>query len=239
MENAIVGRPEAQARGSAWPWIALLILTIAVVGFSRSYYLKGVFHSRALPVTVHMHGLLMSLWLVIFATQVGLVESGRIRWHQRLGLAATVIAVLVVTSGVYLTLAGLETEVQAHRVAQFHFLLGLNLVNLSLFVVFIGCGLFYRRRPDVHKRCMLLATIALLAPATARIALLFSHGVTWQFVCFYSVLAACVAVDTIHHRRLHPALGWGSALIVIAFQGIYFIEKSPGWLPLVARIFGG
>lgn len=80
--------------------------------------------------------------------------------------------------------------------------------------------------------------VTLLAPASARIALLFTHSVVSQFLAFYACLGACVVVDTVRHQRLHPVFGWGTLFIVAAWQLVYALEKSDAWLPLVSRIFG-
>ena len=44
-----------------------------------------------------------------------------------------------------------------------------------MFAVFIASGVYNRRKPDIHKRLMLLATIAILPAALGR--LVFSGGV--------------------------------------------------------------
>jgi hypothetical protein len=43
-----------------------------------------------------------------------------------------------------------------------------NLVTMLFFGVFAGAGLASRRRPDAHKRFMVLATIVLLPAAIGR-----------------------------------------------------------------------
>ena len=97
----------------------------------------------------------------------------------------------------------------------------------------VGCRLALRARPEVHKRLMLLAAVTLLAPAVARIVLLFAHGPAPQFLAFYTCIAGCVLVDTLWYRRLHPVLGWGALTIVAAFQLSYLAVKTPAWMALV------
>ena len=78
---------------------------------------------------------------------------------------------------------------------------GLNLVNLLLFAAFVAAGLSLRSRPDFHKRLMLMATLSLLAPAVARIVLLFTHGPMAQFLTFDFCVLTFVAIDTIRRRQ--------------------------------------
>jgi hypothetical protein len=46
------------------------------MGFARTYYLKGLFGTPALPgLLVHLHGIVMTSWVVLFVTQVWLVAA--------------------------------------------------------------------------------------------------------------------------------------------------------------------
>ena len=60
-----------------YTWAALVAVLIVFAGFARSYYLKGLFGTPALTGLVHLHGVVMSLWFALFATQVWLVARGR------------------------------------------------------------------------------------------------------------------------------------------------------------------
>jgi len=66
-------------------WLALGMAAVALVGFARSYYLKGLFRTPALPLVVHAHALLMSAWFSVFIAQTWLIAAGRVAWHCRLG----------------------------------------------------------------------------------------------------------------------------------------------------------
>jgi hypothetical protein len=128
-------------------------------------------------------------------------------------------------------------EVREHVVHRFHFLFGINLVNLLVFAILVITGLALRRRTDFHKRLMLLATVTMLGPAIARIVVLVSHSAWAQILAFDFCILACVAVDTALHRRLHPAFGWGAAFVVGSFHLIFMAVSAKWWLPFVASVF--
>jgi hypothetical protein len=159
MPTGVLAAPAVSRETAASPyrWLALAAATVALGGFARSYYLKGFFGTRSLGVTLQVHALVMSAWLGVFIVQTWLVAAHRVQWHRRLGVPAAALAVLVVGMGAWLTVQGVAGEAHAHRVGRFHYLLLINLVNLLLFGVFVGCGLALRARPEVHKRLMLLA----------------------------------------------------------------------------------
>jgi hypothetical protein len=105
--------------------------------------------------------------------------------NRRLGIFGGALAVLVVTVGGYVTALATEREVQHHFIGPFHYLLAINFVNLLGFAALVVSGLALRDRPEFHKRLMLLATVSVLAPAVARITLLFTHNELMQFAAFY------------------------------------------------------
>jgi hypothetical protein len=199
-------------------WFAALMPLIVLAGFARTYYLKGFFGTPTLPsLLVHLHGLVMTTWVVLFITQVSLVATRRTRTHMRLGVFGAVLAGLVVVVGVATAVfAAARGGSPGPPPLQF---LVVPLVDMLIFAILIGSALYYRRRLDIHKRLMLLAAVNLLAPAIARIP--FNFIQTGGPLAFFGltdlVLLACVAFDTIKHRRLHPVFLWG-AVFIIALQ---------------------
>jgi hypothetical protein len=216
---------------------ALACAAIAVTGFARSYFLKILFGSPPLPVLLHVHGIIMSLWCLLFFVQAYLVSTHRIRAHRRLGILGAVLAFAVVAMGTYATVEATAREVQSHAVGRFHYLFGLNLVNLLLFALFVVAALTLRTRPEFHKRLMLMATLSLLAPAVARITLLFTHDVMAQFLTFDFCVLTFVVTDTVRYRRLHPAFGFGATLLIVSFHLTAMALRAKWWLPFVARLF--
>jgi hypothetical protein len=226
-----------RAAGSGYVVAAFACAVIAVTGFARSYYLKSLFERPALPLLLHVHGVIMSSWCLLFIVQAYLVATHRVRVHRRLGIGGAALAFLVVAIGAYATVAATAREVQHHVVGPFHYLFGLNLLNLLLFAGFVVAALTLRFRPDFHKRLMLMATLSMLAPAVARITLLFTHDPKTQFLTFDFCVLTFVAIDTLRHRHLHVAFGLGATLLIVSFHLMEIAFGAKWWLPFVARVF--
>lgn len=159
---------ERELTRGEYRWLAVGAAAVAVAGFARTYYLRSLFHSPILLPLVQIHGAVMTLWCVGFIVQTWLIEARRVRLHQRLGIFMAVLATIVVVLGETLTLTAVAREGRLHQIGRFHYLLGINSVNLLLFAGFIGLGIMFRRKPDLHKRLMVLAVVTLLAPAVRR-----------------------------------------------------------------------
>ena len=221
-------------------WAAALVPVIVLAGFARTYYLKGFFGNPPLPgLLVHLHGLVMTSWVVLFVTQVSLVATGRTRTHQRLGVFGAILAALIVIVGVLTGIAGAARGASPGP-PPLRFLV-IPLGDMLVFAVLVGSALYFRRgRLDIHKRLMLLAAVNLLAPAIARIPLHFIE--TGGALAFFGLtdlcLLACVAFDTIRNRRLHPAFLWGT-LFVVAFQPLrLMLAGTDVWMSFATALVG-
>jgi hypothetical protein len=76
-------RPQNFARGRQFDNVffsimALLILVTVFVGFSRTYFLAGVFRAPLPNLLIHIHGAVFSSWILLLITQIGLVSAGRV-----------------------------------------------------------------------------------------------------------------------------------------------------------------
>lgn len=214
---------------------SLAALGLVLWGFAHTYYLKTLFGTPALSLRLHIHGAVMSSWLVLFVVQTYLISSRRVTLHRRLGVAGVFIALGVVILGSTTTINAAAREVGLHsaeagaRVS----VLGLELVQMALFAGFVSAAILARRRPDVHKRLMLLATACMMPSAFSRIPL----DLTFMVSPFVSILIlsnlfvlACAGIDTLRNRRLHPAFGWGGLILIAALDVAYVIAISAPWL---------
>lgn len=216
---------------------AIVTPLIVLAGFARTYYLKPFFNTPDLPGRiVHLHGIVMTAWVLLFITQVSLVAKRKTRVHQRLGIAGGVLAALVVIVGVLTALFAAARGATPGPPALTFLVVPLG--DMLIFSVLIGLALYFRRKLQVHKRLMLLAAINLLTPAIARIPLSFiaNGGPLAFFGLTDLVLLAFVAYDTGKHRRLHPVFLWGS-IFIIAMQPLRLLLAGTNvWMNFAAAL---
>lgn len=218
-------------------WAAILTPIIVLIGFARTYYLKGLFSSPAIPSRlVHLHGLVMTAWVILFVTQVTLVAKRRTKTHQKLGIVGAVLAALVfvvgILTGIYAAARGASPAGPA-----LPFLL-IPLGDMLIFAILIGTALYFRRRPDIHKRLMLLAAVNLLVPAIARFP--FKFIATGGPLAFFGLtdlfLFACIAFDTFKHRRLHPVFLWGTLFVLLMQPLRLWFATTDLWLRIATAL---
>jgi hypothetical protein len=205
-------------RGRLYRLTGAAVLVIALIGFSRTYYLRTWFDLPPLTVRLHLHGLVLTLWLGLFLVQSTLISVGRRSLHRQLGFAGAGLAaaVIVTTYSTAIEAAHLDGGRGGITAAD---RLYSTVVILLLFGVFVGIGTLSRHRPDIHKRSMLLATIAIVGPAASRATLLlWGRGIRDPHVIVMSaLLIAALLSDWRTRGRPHWWLICGS-LVLIASQ---------------------
>jgi hypothetical protein len=209
---------------------ALAISVLCFAGFARSYYLRAWLGKRALPPILHLHGLIMTAWIVLFVIQIAFVAKNRIELHRRLGVAGALLAAVIVGLGASIVVHDVNRQSPEATTAAFWALfVAFDGINLMLFAGFVFAAVSMRRRSDIHKRLMLMATLSLLPPALGRIAIHFVPD-TAEPITKLALLTGCLAlvllIDTFRHRRLHPAFGWGIATLLAADYATYLAQIS-------------
>jgi len=205
--------------------------------FARTYYLKSFFDTPALTPLVQVHGAVMSGWVLLLSVQSGLVAAGQVRWHRYLGWVGAVWAILVVILGSTTTLAASAREVHQHtRFANIQLTVsGLELLQMLLFALLVITAILLRYRPDFHKRLMLLTIACLLPSALARlpIDILDNRLILWFLD---ALVLTCVGIDTWRNRRLHPAFGWGAAIVLGALHAAFYATQTGAWISFGRRL---
>jgi hypothetical protein len=218
--SSIAGRPESRAFHAAMSGALLLIV---LLGFGRSLYMRPFLDLPQMPVAVWVHGIVLTAWYVGVFVQATLISAGRIDLHRRLGWLVAGIGAAVVVIGTTVTLAfvgrraALGTDIEA-RINFFADIVWGDLAALIAFVTFFGLALAWRRRPDLHKRLMILGSLALLEPALFRIwGWQMFAGVDRNWAALVVLLVAVIVLllhDFIARKRVYAVTLLGGVLLV-------------------------
>jgi len=198
--------------------MAVLIAMIVFVGFSPSFYLAPAFHRATPPPLRIVHGVMFSSWIVLFAVQTALITTGRVRWHMRLGIAGAVLAAGMVGIGSVVAVLAARAGHAAPGIDPLVFM-AVPLFDMVVFTALVASAVYLRRRPQTHKRLMLLATASLVGAAAARLPLSYHIAGVPLFYAFGVVDALIlmgVLYDVVTRHRVHPAYVWGGLLIVVS-----------------------
>lgn len=149
--------------------MAYVCAFVAIAGFIPTYWAPVASQTFGGAPILHVHGLLFSAWPVLFITQARLAVAGRFEHHRAMGFAGISLATAMSFAGVAVVIHSLDAGISAGFEPQIR---AFAIVPLSIVVSFaalVAGAMANVRRPEVHMRLMLAASITVLPPAIARI----------------------------------------------------------------------
>jgi len=217
--------------------MGLAISAIVLIGFSRSYFLRPWLELPPLTMRLHFHGLVMTLWLGLFLVQTRLVAAGRRGIHKALGFAGLALAAIAIAATYAAAMEAARLEPARGGISSADRLYS-SVVILVLFAGFVTAGAAFRRRREVHRRLMLLASMAIVGPgATRAVRLIVGHGIPDSHIpVMVALILSALAYDWRTRGRPHWVLVAGG-LLLIASQltrrlvgGSHLWAQIGGWL---------
>ena len=219
-------------------------------GFAPTFYLRPFFRSldpySVLPMSsrdglrpiLWAHGLVFTLWLALFVAQTLLVATRRTPTHRRLGVFGGVIAVAMVVVG-FATAIELARQmtITGESAANVATLFAINMSLFAVFATFVVGGLWHRRRPELHKRYMALAMIALLGPGVFRLfAMLGILPPPFAFVFVGLAAFSVTTFDWLSQRRVYSVSLWGPGLLLLLPVLANTVGALPAWRTFTAWV---
>lgn len=222
---------------------ALLLLTF--IGFAPTYFLRGYFEgARVVEMTplVHLHGVTFTAWVVLLLGQTGLIAAGRADIHRIAGTAMAGLALALVMIGYVIAIESARLGNGPSDRHQPSFLV-FPLANMLVFAGLCGAGIYFRRRAQVHKRLMLMATLTIVITPLARIwRMAFGaepiHPPVGGMILADMLFAALVAYDLGTRGKLHPATLWGGAVFLLTQPLRVAVGKTEAWQSFARSLIG-
>lgn len=227
--------------------LAVLLLLLVLVGFSRTFYLRPFFEQPSgwqldrLPWVYMFHGIVATAWFVLLVVQSALVQSRKIWIHRRLGFTLAGVAVLLVITGVLAVLdstprrigMGLLDPGDAGAMRAQSVPLFLDLLSLVVFTVAVGTALAFRTKAVLHRTFMLVGSMAFMVVAVARILGLFPDipgGLVLPLVVVLFLLSplALLIHDWVAQRRF-PGFAFLGLSALVLMAALTFVIPSTEW----------
>lgn len=211
--------------------MAVLILATVFVGFARTYFLAGMVRAHLPSPIIHVHGIVFSLWVLLLITQTSLVSAGRTDLHRKLGLAGFGLACLMPVLGVLAA-----TNSLSRNFAPPGFPLGaqtfyvIPMADMLIFSTLVFLAFRARRNPVVHKRLILIATIALMDAPTGRPPFSALTGHAHMDALFPMIfLLLVVAYDLWSTHTVQRATIWAGLFLIVVEQLRVPVGMSSVW----------
>ncbi len=224
---------------SEYFYLAMAVLVAAAVmyGFSFTIGERLIHPTVPRPWVLYVHAVVFTGWLALFLMQSALVRSRKIAWHKTMGWVGVGWAVLIVVFGISTALA--MARFNAHVIHEKHVPVVIPLFDVLCFSCTFGAALYYRRKPEYHRRLMLAATCALTVAGFGR---LFRHyGLDLPpYAAVDALILLGVARDLIVDRRVHRVY----TIVLPAFIAgqipvVYIATHNPEWWKRILNVLVG
>ena len=220
--------------------IGLVGFFAVFIGFSKT--LPPAIRDVRTPLIIYIHGAIALGWLCLYFVQATLMRYNNFGLHKALGFFGIFIAIgtalTMLPAGVYQVQNDLNRGVGE---ASYSNMVGVTTTAI-MFLTIVIAGILNRNNPQTHKRLMLLATILVLWVAWFRFRHYFPSlprpDIWFGLVLPYSLIIISWIWDKYANGRLHPALGWVGAFIIIEQTFEIVMYDSPWWRLLGKEIFG-
>jgi hypothetical protein len=217
--------------------LSLLVAAIVVWGFSKTVD-AALFHpAPPRPFLLWIHAVVFSAWVAFYIGQSALVRTRKVKWHRFFGWFGVALGASMVPLGIAIAvIMGRFDAVQLHQPDPAF--LSVPFSDILMFATFVVLAICWRRKPEIHRRSLLIATCCLLDAPFDRFDFIYYHDLGFVFVDL--VIALGVVRDLVVNRRVDKVYLVGLPPLV-AFQGLamYLWHGSPAWwLRITQAILG-
>jgi hypothetical protein len=217
--------------------MAVLLCVCVFIGFSPTYFQAGMLSAPLPSPILHIHGAVFTLWMLLFVVQVAFISARRVKWHRSFGTVAFCLPPIMIVLGVTAAIDAL------HRGARIGPLdpsvsAAIPLIGIIGFVVPILASWRARRRPDAHKRLILIATISLVGAAFGRF--------PWSRIGLPPAAGAATGVgvlvlivilyDLLSLHRVHRSTMWAGPLAFLTILLAVPIGFTHAWHAFTALL---
>ena len=249
--TATIARPASPSRRTTAPsrpallenyfyfLMTLLIAGIVVYGFSHTVDQNLIHPAVPRPFILYVHAAVFSGWLVLFVLQSTLVRSHHVRWHRRVGVFGAGLGALIPVLGVATAITmGRFNLLQLHQAGAEAFLI-IPLWDMATFTPAFALAVYWRKKPEFHRRLILIACCALTAASFGR----FPPNILPRIVFYAGVdflILLGVVRDLIVNRSIHQVYRYALPAIILGqIVVMYTATVEPAaWMRIAHAMLG-
>ena len=216
--------------------MALLFPVIVYSGFSRTVNENLLHPAVPRPLILWFHAAAFSSWIVFFLFQSVLVRTRNIKWHRFFGWFGAALGAAMVPLGLTtaIVMSRFDT-LQLHQPGAEPFLI-IPVFDMAAFGTLLALAITWRKKPELHRRLLFIATCCLLDAAFARFDFIFDHSL---FVfCPDLVIGLGVIRDLLVNRRVHRVylVAWPVLMVLQGVATLVWRSEASWWVRIAHTI---
>jgi hypothetical protein len=208
--------------------MALVMAALVLWGFSRTVEVNLFHATPPRPFLLWMHATAFATWVVFFIAQSALVRARRVSVHRFLGWFGAGIAAAMVALGFTVAIVMTRFDTLVLHQKGVDAFLSIPFTDMIVFGACIALAIYWRRRPEYHRRLVFIATCELMDAAIGRFDFWFNHSL------FYLGLDLLIALgmmrDWVVDGRVHKVYLYAlPPIILVQSLAIYAWRVDPAW----------
>ena len=215
--------------------MGLLLLGLVFLGFGSAMFTGGK-SPFELPFVFHVHAFVYIAWFVLFILQTKLISQHNYSLHKNLGYSSVFIVLAMILTGLLMSASSFERGISPVPDTTIEQFMSFPLVDLSGLLIFYLLGVINRSNAIFHKHCMLVCSIAIMDPATARLA--FSIGLPPLTLLIHIGLIVLVLIyDKRSAGKIHIITWLGLAFVILRLVFIFTVGGTEAWASLMNSVY--
>ena len=218
--------------------MSLVFAALVILGFSRTVNVS-LFHANPpRPLLLWVHGAAYSTWIVFFVAQSALVRVRKVSVHRLLGWFGASLSAVMVVLGFAIAVVMTRFDIIVLHQSGVDSFLSIPFVDMIVFGSCIALAIYWRAKPEYHRRLVFIASCHLMDAAVGRFEFIFNHSL------FYLVLDGLIVLgmvrDWVVDGRVHKVYRYAlPAILVMQSFAIYTWRVNPGWWAGIAHAILG
>lgn len=218
--------------------MSLLMVVLVVSGFGQTVNANLLHPDIPRPSILWVHAATFSAWVLFFVLQSALVRTHNVRVHRSLGWFGLALGAFMIPLGIATGIIMTRFHVhQLHQPEQALFQ-SIQFNDIACFTTFFALAIWWRKKPELHRRSIFIATSVLMAAAVGRFPYLVNHNIFYAGVD--AVILLGVVRDLLVNRRVHKIYRIAlPALIVMQSTAMYLFLGAPAWWVRLSHAIAG
>lgn len=241
-EALLAPRAGTKFRLSFYSGMTLLMAFFVFGGFGMTYWVPlATGNFPPAPPVVHLHGLVYFTWMLLLVAQPLLVNVRNVALHRSVGTFGIAVAVLVMAMGLLITLLGAANS-RDNPSGSYYDGMYLGVMAVTGFGLQFTLAIRNVRRPEIHKRLMLLAMLPILPPGIHRLYMVPLGLNYFPVLPMYLTLDAMALAILVHEwRSLGRISGysWLGVAWIVMQQLLHYPATHSEWFAAVVYDIAG
>jgi hypothetical protein len=219
--------------------MSLLVAGTVAYGFSHTVNANLIHPLSPRPLILYFHAALFTSWLAFFITQSALVRTRNVKVHRKLGWFGLALGMAIPIVGIATAIAMTRFRIKEGVITDAAQFMIVPFFDMLAFSAAFGLAFYWRKKPEFHRRLILIAGCGLTAAAFSR----FPSSIlsaNWFYAGVDVLILLGVLRDLVVTKRIHPVYLYGLPLLLFGQTAVMYtyLTQRPVWMRIAHAILG-